>query len=96
MSKHPALQATTATGPVSAGAAQLVTRILDEDLDLDDALHGVAAHLLGEASVEIVTIVLTTFSPEDPTGWVQLGGRAWVREWTRPGSTPWTPAGCTG
>lgn len=87
MFAHPALQDITASGPVSAEAAALVARIIDEDLDLAEALRGAAKHLLSESSVEIVTIVLTSFTPEDPTGWVQLGGRAWVSEWTRPSST---------
>ncbi len=87
MSAHPALQSTTGSGPVSAEAAGLAARVIDEELGLDDALRSAVAHLLTESSVEIVTIVLTSFTPEDPTAWTRLGGRAWVREWTRPSSS---------
>ncbi len=72
---------------MSAEAAGLAARVIDEELGLDDALRSAVAHLLTESSVEIVTIVLTSFTPEDPTAWTRLGGRAWVREWTRPSSS---------
>ena len=87
MTEHPALQATTQTGPGSAEAAALAARVIDEELDLDEALRGAVAHFLTESSVEIVTVVLTSISPEDPAAWTALGQRAWVREWARPSSS---------
>jgi signal transduction histidine kinase len=64
----------------------LACSIVDGELGLDDALSRTAAHLLTDPRAEIATVVLTSFTPQDQTAWTQLGGRAWVQEWTRPGS----------
>lgn len=89
MTEHPALQASDLTGPVSGAAADLASRVIDEEMSLDDVLQLTVQHFLETPRVEIVTAVLTSFTPEDHTAWTGLGGRAWVREWTQPGST-WT------
>ena len=87
MTDHPALQDTSGSGPVSAEAASLARSIIDGEMELDAALQGTAAYLLSEPRVEVVAGVLTSFVPDDTAGWTSLGGRAWVREWARPGLT---------
>ncbi|MBL0747065.1 sensor histidine kinase [Nocardioides baculatus] len=87
MTEHPALQPLTSGGPVSASAAAIAAQVVDQQLGLDEALGRAVEHFQADGRVEIVTVVLTSLAPEDPTGWTPLGGRAWVREWTPPGST---------
>ncbi|MFC7361206.1 sensor histidine kinase [Nocardioides astragali] len=86
MIDHPALQDTSVSGPVSGEAAALAAVTLRGDISLDTAIARVAEHLLAEQRVEVVITVLTSLSPDDETGWTRLGGRAWIREWKRPGS----------
>jgi signal transduction histidine kinase len=81
------LQDASVEGPVSPGAARLTAAILGGEIALDAAIGMMAEHFLSEPRVEVVAAVLTSFTPEDEAGWTQLGGRAWVREWRRPGST---------
>ena len=80
------LQDTTVGGPVSPEAAGLAATILTGAMSLDDAISRSAEHFLESPRVEVVAVALTSFAPEDDEGWVQLGGRAWLRQWTRPGS----------
>lgn len=87
MTDDAALQDTTVEGPVSSGAARLTASILAGETNVDTAAALVAEHLLSEPRVEIATVVLTSFAPDDPQGWRQLGGRAWVREWMQSSST---------
>ncbi|WP_416954548.1 sensor histidine kinase [Nocardioides sp. T5] len=87
MIDQPALQDTMVDGPVSSGAARLAASIATGNTPLDAASALMAEHFLAEPRVEIVTVVFTSFVPTDQAGWTQLGGRAWVREWTRHGST---------
>ena len=87
MIDQPALQDTVVDGPVSSGAARLATSIAMGEATLDAASARMAEHFLSEPRVEIVTVVFTSFVPADQAGWTQLGGRAWVREWTRHSST---------
>jgi signal transduction histidine kinase len=84
---HPALQDTRDGGPVSREAAALAGLILEGELTLDAAIARAAEHLLTERRVEVVATALTTAAPEDEAGWSRLGGRAWVREWSRGDST---------
>ncbi len=86
MIDHSALQDTSVGGPVSRGAAALASEILESDISLNTAINRVATHLLAEPRVDVVVTALTSVSPDDVDGWVQLGGRAWVREWAHPGS----------
>lgn len=81
------LQDASVEGPTSPGAARLAASVLAEQTTLGAAIGPVAEHFLSDSRVEVVAVVLTSFAPEDQTGWTPLGGRAWVREWTRPGST---------
>ncbi|WP_322920287.1 sensor histidine kinase [Nocardioides renjunii] len=83
MTEHPALQDTTVCGPVSPEAAALAGTILSGAISVDDGIGRIATHFLTEPRVEAVVAALTIFAPEDATGWVKLGGRAWVREWLR-------------
>jgi signal transduction histidine kinase len=83
---HPALQDASATGPTSPEAAGLAVTVLAGDIGVDEAVDRAARHLLSHERVDIVLSVLTRFQPEDTRGWKGLGARAWIREWTDPGS----------
>ena len=87
MTEHPSLQVALGRGPVSGEAAALAALVIDDALGVDEALRRTADHFLAEPRIEIVTVALTSFTPEDQTCWTQLGGRAWVREWKPEGST---------
>ncbi|RYC07417.1 sensor histidine kinase [Nocardioides zhouii] len=87
MIEHPALQDVSAGGPVSGEAAALAARIMQGEVGVGEAIGDMAAHLLADSRVEIVVAALTRVGPEDEDGWRRLGGRAWVREWSRPWST---------
>ncbi|MGF9762153.1 HAMP domain-containing sensor histidine kinase [Microvirga sp. 0TCS3.31] len=84
--EHPALQETSASGPTSSEAGGLAIRILSSDLGIDEAVDLLARHLLTYEQVDVITSVLTKFQPGDTLGWKALGGRAWLREWSAPGS----------
>lgn len=87
MTGSPALQDVPIDTPGSAAATTIATLVLDVATPLNQAFSSVAQHLLTMARVDVVTIALTTFAPEDETGWIHLGERAWVTEWLRPGAT---------
>lgn len=87
MTGHLALQDTSPHGPATSGAVALATTILDGETSLDLALAEVAAHFLATSRVDVVATALTKFPPEDESGWTMLGGRAWLHEWVREGST---------
>lgn len=87
MIEHPSLQDTSAGGQVSSEAAAMTATILGGEIPLDEALSLVALHLLMEPRIDVVAIALTSFAPTDESGWSRLGGRAWVREWSRSTST---------
>ena len=95
MTERSALQDTTRSGPVSGAAAALAALVIDEGLGLDESVQRTVDHFLAAPRVEIVTAVLTSFTPDDPNAWNQLGGRAWVREWTiaSPGRSLFPPLG---
>ncbi|WP_210503040.1 sensor histidine kinase [Nocardioides xinjiangensis] len=85
MSTHPALQDASG-GAVSGAAGELATAILQGEISPDDAIVRTAAHFMSEPRVEVVAVALTSFTPEATGDWARLGGRAWVRQWVRPGS----------
>ena len=82
---HPALQDMSNGGPVSGEAATLARAILGGELSLADGIDRMADHLLSDPKVDVMVCALTSFTPEDDTGWLKLGQRAHVREWKRPG-----------
>lgn len=86
MTKPSPVQEVPLDSPVSPAASGLATRILDTGTRLDDAYVLSAEHFLALPRIEVVTVALTTFAPEDPAGWVHLGQRAWVTEWLEPGT----------
>jgi signal transduction histidine kinase len=86
VSDHPALQDATAQGEVSPAVAILTAAVLASEIALDEAIELAATHLLTYPRVDAVATSLVGFTPENPTAWMMLGGRAWVREWLRPGS----------
>jgi signal transduction histidine kinase len=95
MIDHPSLQHIPAAATVSSEAATLASEILEGEISIDHSIAKVADLLLSSARVDVVATALTSFRPEDETGWTRLGGRAWVREWARPGAraTILPPAG---
>lgn len=86
MSSTTALQHVPLDTPVSRAASKLAVVALDTTTALDEVFAMIAQHLLSSPRVESVTAALTTFAPEDETGWVHLGQRAWLIEWLKPGT----------
>ena len=84
MSQHVCLQDVSNRAPASAEATTLAVTILAGDISVEDAISRAAATLMLSDRVDVVVTALTTFSPNDHAGWTNLGGRAWVREWSRP------------
>jgi signal transduction histidine kinase len=84
VSQQVSLQDVSLREPASAEATALAVTILAGDIGVDDAIDRAAAHLMLSDRVDVVVAALTTFPPNDRTGWTDLGGRAWVREWSRP------------
>jgi signal transduction histidine kinase len=87
MTIHPALQDTSSSTSATPAAVGLAEAVLNGDQSLTAMSEMLAAHFTAWPRVEIVVAALTSFAPEDPTHWRQLGGRAWVREWAVPGAT---------
>lgn len=71
--------------PTSSGR-RLAEDLLTEGSTVAETLDRAAAHFTSHPRVGTVVVALTTFTPEETTGWVHLGQRAWLREWHRPGS----------
>lgn len=86
MTVHPSIQDLSRRTPVSGAAGSLADVILLGEVSVGEAIALVADHLLSGPKVEVVVVALTSFTPDDTTGWMQLGGRAFLREWTRVGS----------
>lgn len=86
MSGHPSLQDTCDCESVSSQASTLAREILEGEISIDHAIARVAGLLLSSDRVDVVATALTSFAPEDEAGWTRLGGRAWLREWARPGT----------
>ena len=84
MNQHVSLQDVAVREPASAEATALAVTILAGDTSVDDAIDRATAHLMLSDRVDVVVTALTTFPPHDRTAWTELGGRAWVREWSRP------------
>jgi signal transduction histidine kinase len=85
VNEHASLQAVSLHEPCSPEATSLAIRILSGETSVDDAIAEAAGHLLTVDRVDAVVTALTTVPPIDQRGWTGLGGRAWVREWARPG-----------
>jgi len=82
-----ALQQVPEGAAVSAGAGALATRILSGESTINEAVESVGRLLSSYTGVDLVAIVLTQLDPEDTTYWDRLGERAWLRTWTRPGTS---------
>ena len=82
-----ALQEAPATAPASGAAVALAGEVLGGEHPVGETVERIAAHFTALPRIEVFVAALTTFPPEDPTGWRPLGGRAWVREWRSPGAT---------
>ena len=95
MIDQPSLQDPSGCQGVSDRAAVLAREILDGEISIDHAIARVARLLLSSDRVDVVATALTSFAPEDESGWTRLGGRAWLREWANPGThaTILPPAG---
>jgi signal transduction histidine kinase len=86
VTEHASLQAVSPHESASPEATSLAMRILSGDTSVDAAIADAAEHLLTVDRVDAVVTALTTVPPIDQRDWTGLGGRAWVREWARPGS----------
>ncbi len=87
MTRTTALQDVSDDAPVSVGASRIAVHLLDTETRLERGYALIAEHFLALPHVDLVAAALTTFAPEDEAGWTQLGERAWVSEWLRPGAT---------
>lgn len=87
MTQHVSLQDVAVPEPASAAANALAVTILAGDISVDDAIDRATAHLMLGDRVDAIVAALTTFPPNDRASWTDLGGRAWVREWSRPGTS---------
>lgn len=93
---HPALQPLDDTSPTVAAVA-LASQLMAGKISPGEGVASIAAHVLTFQRAEVLVATLTQFTPEDTDQWTSLGGRAWIREWNRPGSTATvTPAGGAG
>ena len=86
MTVEPALQCVPESARPSGDAVVLAQQVLRAEVSVDAALEQVAELVLAEPRVGAVAVALTTFEPADDTSWVHLGGRAWLRQWVRPGA----------
>jgi signal transduction histidine kinase len=82
-----ALQQVPEGAAVSAVAGALATRILGGESTINDAVESVGRLLSSYPGVDLVATVLTQLDPEDTTKWDRLGERAWLRTWSRPGTS---------
>jgi signal transduction histidine kinase len=87
MTMREALQDVSPLTTASPAAVALAREILTQRQPLQEMSDMVAAHITAWPRVEALVVAMTTFAPDDPTHWRQLGGRAWVREWAVPGAT---------
>lgn len=81
-----ALQQVSTAARSSAEAGVLATEILGGDSNVTQAVEMVGRLLSSYPGVDLVAASLTLLNPEDPQAWVRLGERAWLREWSRPGT----------
>lgn len=86
MTEHLGVQDTSRPGTTSPHAAELALTILTGRCGVDEAIALAATDLLGSGRVDVAMSVLTRMPPDETDDWRQLGGRAWIREWVRPGS----------
>ncbi|ANH38773.1 Histidine protein kinase DivJ [Nocardioides dokdonensis FR1436] len=70
----------------TAAATRLAQAILQGALSGAEAVEAIADMFLPHPRVDAVTVALTTYEPESKDGWIELGQRAWLREWVSPGS----------
>ena len=87
MTVESALQDVSSLAAASPRAVALAKEVLTGDQSLTVMSEMLAAHFTSWPRVEVCVAALTTFAPEDPTHWRQLGGRAWVREWAASNAT---------
>jgi signal transduction histidine kinase len=80
------LQHVPASARVSARAGALALQILARETTLTGAVEAVGALFSSCAGVDLVVAMLTQHNPEPATSWVHLDERAWLREWSSPGS----------
>ncbi|WP_193605430.1 sensor histidine kinase [Nocardioides dongkuii] len=75
--------------PVGAGpaATALAATLLTDAHDIASSVEQVVGLLSTQAGIDGVTVALTSAAPERTEGWVPLGKRAWLREWTAPGAS---------
>ena len=82
-----ALQQVPEGAAVSAVAGALATEILAGDSTIADAVESVGRLLSSYSGVDLVVTVLTQLAPEDTSDWDRLTERAWLRAWSRPGTS---------
>jgi signal transduction histidine kinase len=73
--------------PASVEACDLADSILTGEGSITEAVERAGQLLSSYPGVDVLTVSLTQIVPDDKAGWVHLGDRAWLREWSRPGTT---------
>lgn len=81
-----ALQESSEAAPVSARAGAVAASVLSAETTITWAVETVMDLLSSYDGVDLVATSMVVVNPEDTTGWVHLGERAWLREWSGPGS----------
>lgn len=82
-----ALQSFPEAAPVSARAGAVATLVLRGETTVTRAVEAIVDLLSTYDGVDLVAASLIQLDPDDTTGWIHLGERAWLREWSRPGTT---------
>ena len=83
-----ALQSVSSSVAATAAAAALAQDVLVGSSTVTEQIERVARYLSALPRVETVAAALIGFAPDDADGWMQLGQRAWLREWAgSPSST---------
>lgn len=82
-----ALQQVPEGAAVSARAGALCGEILAGEGTIADAVKRVGLLLSSYTGVDLVVTVLTQLDPEDTSDWQRLSERAWLRSWSRPGTS---------
>lgn len=80
------LQRVTGDEAASAAAGATAVTLLTEELDLSASVDLVVDLLSSYPGIDGVTVASIRCQPERVAGWVPLGARAWLREWTAPGA----------
>ncbi|WP_244928294.1 HAMP domain-containing sensor histidine kinase [Nocardioides sp. W7] len=81
------LQPVRGLASASPAAVTVAVELLTSRTDIAAAVEAVVGLLSSYPEIDGVTVAIIGMTPERTEGWVPLGSRAWLREWTAPGAT---------